>query len=245
VTVKEYEKERVFILFKQLVGELEGLFVFRGERYRCECMKGYEEGLVVDRLAYYDLRLKEIFVCEKNLLQALTTYKVGEGCERMFMLYVLLHEFVHYVLDFLGFGPVLVRLPNSVRFDEPFSEYIALRSCIEGRLRIFGYVKEIHVKEDEKRCVSLFSTMYRPAPYRYFKPLYASQENLLNISAELIFLKLVRIFSRIPAVNPDPIALSRLLFVGPTSELDLKEEKRYKKVLHKIPVVAVSWCSYY
>ena len=244
MTGKEYEKEQIFAFFKRLISDLEDLFVFRGEKYRCEYTKRYEEGLVVDRLAYYDLRLREIFVCEKNLLEALTTYKVSESCVRMFILYVLLHEFVHYVLDFLGFTPLLVRLPTTVRFDEPLSEYIALRSCIEGRLRIFGYVKEIHVKEDEKRCVPLFSSIYRPAPYSYFKRLYASQENLLNISAEVIFLKLVRMFLRIPAVNPDPIAFSRLLLVGPPAELDLKEEKRYKKLIHKIPAVKILWCSY-
>jgi hypothetical protein len=237
------EKEQVFHLFKSLISDLGGLFIFRGVRFRCKCPDVSDERLVVDVLAYYDSGTKEIFVCGRNLNKAINTYKIGVSCTRMFILYVLLHEFVHYALDYLGFRPLLARLPDKVRVDEPFSEYVALRSCVEGHLRFFGsIIRELPVKEDEKRCVPLFSTFSRPVPYSYFNRIYAPQEGLLNVSAEAIFMRLVKAFSRIPAVNPDPMSLPRMLLIDPPTELVLKDVKPYMRVLQMIPAVEVLWC---
>jgi hypothetical protein len=240
-----FEKEQAFHLFKNLISDLGGLFIFRGVRFRCrcKCVDVPDGRLVVDILAYYDPGTKEVFVCSRNLNKAINAYKLDVSCARMFILYVLLHEFVHYALDYLGFRPLLTRLPDKVRFDEPFCEYVALRSCVEGRLRLFGsIIRELPGKEDEKRCVPLFSTFSRPVPYSYFNRIYAPQEGLLNVSAEAIFMKFVKMFSRIPAVNSDPITLTRMLFIDPTTELALRVIKPYMRLLQKIPAVGVLWC---
>ena len=237
-----FEKDELFLLFKSLIGDLNEIFSFRGVKFGCR-FKDRREGLVVDVLAYYEPNRKEICVCGRNLRNALTTYGLGEGCARLFMLYVLLHEFIHYTIDYLGFHPRLTRLPDTARFDEPFSEYIALRSCVEGRLRVFGSsIMELPVKEDEKRCIPLFSSLSRPVPYSYFNCLYASRENLLNISAEATFLMFVKMLSRITAVNPDPLILSRMLLMGSPMESSSNEDKPYAKLIQKIPAVGVLWC---
>jgi hypothetical protein len=55
-------------------------------------------------------------------------------------------------------------------------------------------------------------------------------------------MKFVKMFSRIPAVNSDPITLTRMLFIDPTTELALRVIKPYMRLLQKIPAVGVLWC---
>lgn len=228
-------------LLQQLANEMNDLFVFLGEKSKHNFPKRHkEEGFVVDTLAYYDPRLKKIFFCEKNFLEsARGIYNISdEKFLRVFALYVLLHEFTHYALDLLGFQNHFHRLPDCVKFDEPFCEYVSLRACISGRLKLFNYEREVIINESEKRFLPFLSSMSRPAPYCYFREIYARPENLLGKSAEIIFLKLKNTLSKMktPIINPDQNAIFRLLLTS--QPISLKEIYR-RDLKRKIRVVGI------
>lgn len=201
-------------LLKQIADEMNDLFIFLGEEGGYKFPKCKGEGFVVDSVASYDLRLKKIFFCEGNFLNSIRIYGVNdERFLRIFALYVLLHEFTHYALDILGLQSRLHGVPLYARFDEPFCEYIALRACVNGYLKLFGCRREIAVSEGERGFLPLISSIPRPAPYCYFKEIYARPENLLGMPSEIIFIRLTNTFLKVRSLmtNPDQNAIFRLL----------------------------------
>lgn len=231
-------------LLQQLANEMNNLFVFMGDgAYEFPKQRG--EDFIVDTIACYDLRLKKVFFCEENFLRIIERYKeLGEEFSRIFAIYILLHEFTHYVLDHLGIGQDFFGSPMALRFDEPFCEYIAIRACVDGRLRLFNCEWKVMVSEYEKKFTSFISSMPRPAPYCYFREIYARSDNLLGESAETIFLRIKNTFSRIRVLqeNPSPTAIFRLLLAS--NAISPKEiytyEQKIKKGIKAVGVVNAS-----
>lgn len=214
-------KVEVKLLLQQLADEMDDLFVFLGEEGKYDFPKrhgsGGEEGFVTDVIACYDLRLKKIFFCEKNFLSNVRTYGINERYSRVFTLHVLLHEFTHYALDLLNLQKHFHKLPTCARFDEPFCEYISLRACVNRCLKLFNYAREIIINEDEKKFLSILSSIQRPIPYVYFREIYARPENILGEPAEVTFLRLKSsvLEAKTQTVNFDQNIIFRSLFWAP------------------------------
>lgn len=197
------------------------------EEYRSQCERWYrEEGLVVDNLAYYKSSARAIVFCSNRYEETIRAYGIdSHECLDAFTMYVLLHEFTHYITDILGYLEQISTLSKAARFDEPFCEYVALRSLATGVYRVFGYERRFNSLSEMRKCLPFIASLHRPYPYSLFKELFAIPSEIFSVSVEDIFISLhsavmqLRNSSRgmIEPVNPDSMLLARLLLLKPLS----------------------------
>ncbi|MEM4444112.1 MAG: hypothetical protein QXJ21_01980 [Thermofilum sp.] len=178
---------------------LEGLFEFveadqvTASKYRILCQEvRAKEGLVVDLLAFYDPKAKMIVFCAPEFEREVRRYRISSAaCCEVFALYVLLHEFTHYIIDVFGLSGWLRELDESKRFDEPFCEYAALRALATGVYRAFEFERRLCAPPRARECLPFIASLPRPHPYRLFRELYAAPHEIFGTSAESIFLSML------------------------------------------------------
>jgi len=178
---------------------IKDLFEFVGadqitaSRYESRCREArVEEMLVVDLLAFYDLEAKVIVFCASEFEREVRRFRIClAACCEVFALYVLLHEFTHYIMDVFGLNRWLRKLEESKRFDEPFCEYAALRALATGVYRVFEFERRLRVPPRTQECLPFIASLPRPYPYRLFRELYAAPHEIFGTSAESILLSML------------------------------------------------------
>ncbi|MEM1810809.1 MAG: hypothetical protein QW448_04540 [Thermofilaceae archaeon] len=178
---------------------IKDLFEFVGadqitaSRYESRCREArVEEMLVVDHLAFYDLEAKVIVFCASEFEREVRRFRIcSAACCEVFALYVLLHEFTHYIMDVFGLNRWLRKLEESKRFDEPFCEYAALRALATEVYRVFEFERRLRVPPRTQECLPFIASLPRPYPYRLFRELYAAPHEIFGTSAESILLSML------------------------------------------------------
>lgn len=227
------------------LGGVADLFkVVRGG-YKGLCQQRLTEGLVVDTLAYYNPGEKVIVLCKDLIEKFVQTHRVDTvGCYEAFLLYVLLHEHAHYVTDVLGLLERFSNLNELVRLDEPFCEYVALKSVATGVYRVFGYERRLETPANARTCAPLIATLHRPPPYSLFRELYAIPSEAFGIKAEEVLLSLTRKTSKLETVlksrvaSPEPVFSLRLALLARLSRTEMIDVPTLSRVVPARVVVA-------
>lgn len=151
------------------------------------------EKLNVDIIAFYDPKERMIVFYVYEFERALRMFKIdAPECREVFALYVLLHEFTHYIIDALGLHKWLLKLVKlKIEPDEPFCEYVALRSLATGVYRVFDFERRLCMLPKAQECLPFIASLPRPYPYNLFKDLYAIPNDIFNINAERILLSIL------------------------------------------------------
>ncbi|MHA1334091.1 MAG: hypothetical protein ACTSPL_08505 [Candidatus Odinarchaeia archaeon] len=192
-------------LLLKIISHMPDMFKYMGER-TCSPPKYSqrgEEGFIVETIAWYEPRYKSITFNMQGFYRSVKTFKIPEEYWNLFLFYILMHEFCHYVLDMAGFYRDKDVSANFA-FDEPFCEYIALKTCLDKCFKVFNYKREINfiIDEEVKKALPVISSLPRPAPYNYFRELYGRAHFILRVAPEdtLIRITKIKLYSHI---NPE------------------------------------------